>query len=260
VTPLPVVLVHGGSHGAWCWEPMLPFLDGPVLAVDLPPKRLRVAPIPPVDAALAAELAALKISDLAESIVADAEHAGFHRFVLVGHSMAGLSIPEVARRVPDRVEHLVFVSASIPPEGGCVIDTLPAEVREITRDAIARADVTGGAAGETGVLDGETARSMFCNDMDEDRTRFVLDRLCPESINLITETVSRLGVPASLPKTYVRLARDQSLPPDTQTQMIANLEQSPGGTVDAVELDSGHDVMVSHPRELAAVVGSVAAG
>jgi pimeloyl-ACP methyl ester carboxylesterase len=243
---------------------MLPFLEGPALAVDLPPKRLRVAPVPPVDAALAAELAALKISDLAESIVADADRAGLDRFVLVGHSMAGLSIPEVARRVPHRVAHLVFVSASIPPEGGCVIDTLPPEVREITRDAIARADdVTGErgeTAGETGVLDDDTARTMFCNDMDEDRTRFVLDRLCPESINLITETVSRLGVPAALPKTYVRLARDQSLPPDTQAQMIANLEQSPGGTVDTVELDSGHDVMVSHPRELAVVVRRVAAG
>jgi pimeloyl-ACP methyl ester carboxylesterase len=235
---------------------MLPFLEGAALAVDLPPKRLRAVPVPPVDAALAGELAALKISDLAESILADADRAGFDRFVLVGHSMAGLSIPEVARRVPDRVAHLVFVSASIPPEGGSVIDTLPAEVREITRDAMARAS---GAPGETGVLDDDTARSMFCNDMDADQTRFVLDRLCPESINLITETVSRVGVPAALPKTYVRLARDQSLPPDTQTQMIANLEQSPGGEVGTAELDSGHDAMVSHPRELAAVVARVAA-
>jgi pimeloyl-ACP methyl ester carboxylesterase len=240
---------------------MLPYLDGPAFAVDLPPKRIRVAPVPPVDAALAAELAAVKIADLAESIVADADRAGLDRFVLVGHSMAGLSIPEVARRVPDRVAHLVFVSASIPPEGGCSLDTLPPEVREITRDAIARAaETTAGEAGETGILDDGTARSMFCNDMDEEQTRFVLERLCPESINLITETVSRLGVPPALPKTFVRLTRDQSLPPDTQTRMIANLEESPGGSVDTVELDSGHDVMVSHPSELAAVIGRITAG
>ena len=30
------VLVHGGAHGAWCWNPLLPHLEGPVLAVDLP--------------------------------------------------------------------------------------------------------------------------------------------------------------------------------------------------------------------------------
>jgi len=256
VVPLPVVLVHGGAHGAWCWDPMLPFVDGPVLAVDLPPKALRRGGMAAADEEAVAELAALKIADLAESIIADVDAAGFARFVLVGHSMAGLSLPEVARRIPDRVAHLVFVSASIPPEGGCVIDTLPEEVREFTRESIARAE--DGALGSAGVLDDETARFMFCNDMDEAQTRFVLDRLGPEAQSLITETVSRVGVPPDLPKTYVRLSRDQSLPPDTQATMIANLEASPGGSVDVVELDSGHNVMVSHPAELAAVVARIA--
>ena len=253
---LPVVLVHGGSHGAWCWEPMLPFLDGPVLAVDLPPKALRsgtVRSVPAGDAA-AAELASITVSDLAESIIADIDAAGFERVVLVGHSMAGLSLPEVARRIPERVAHLVFVSASIPPEGGSVLGMLPDEIQEISRASIERA-----GDDATGVLDDETAAYMFCNDMDEDQTRFVLDRLCPEAINLINEDVSRAGLPPDLPKTYVRLARDQSLPPDTQTAMIANLAESPGGAVDVVELDSGHNVMVSHPRELADVVNRIAA-
>ena len=31
-----IVLVHGGFHGAWCWERLLPHLESPVLAVDLP--------------------------------------------------------------------------------------------------------------------------------------------------------------------------------------------------------------------------------
>ena len=257
MTPLPVVLVHGGSHGAWCWDPMLPFLDGPVLAVDLPPKALRRGGMDAADPASVAQLAALKIADLAESIIADVDAAGFARFVLVGHSMAGLSLPEVARRIPDRVAHLLFVSASIPPDGGCVIGTLPEEVREFTREAVARAEE--GALGSAGVLDDETARFMFCNDMDEEQTRFVLDRLGPESVSLISEPVSRAGVPPELPKTYVRLSRDQSLPPDTQSAMIANLEASPGGAVEVLELDSGHNVMVSHPAELAAVVARIAA-
>ena len=36
-----VVLVHGGAHGAWCWEPTIPHLTGRVLALDLPPKAIR---------------------------------------------------------------------------------------------------------------------------------------------------------------------------------------------------------------------------
>jgi pimeloyl-ACP methyl ester carboxylesterase len=248
----PVVLVHGGSHGAWCWEPMLEFLDGPVLAVDLPPKDPRRGA---AGGAAANAFDSLTVSDLADSLVADVDAAGFDRFVLVGHSMAGITIPEVARRIPGRVAHLVFVSASIPPEGGAILDTLPAEVRAIMAEAEAR---TG--AGDVGMLDEATTRFMFCNDMDEEQTRFVLDRLCPESTQLIGEAVTRAGIPPDLPKTFVRLRRDQSLPPDTQSMMIANLEASPGGAVAVVELDSGHDAMISHPRELADVVNRVAAG
>jgi pimeloyl-ACP methyl ester carboxylesterase len=231
---------------------MLAFLDGPVLAVDLPPKEQRCGA--PAGAAADA-FESLTIADLADSLVADVDAAGLERFVLVGHSMAGITIPEVARRIPDRVAHLVFVSASIPPEGGAIVDTLPAELQEIMAESIAHA-----GAGEVGMLDEATTRFMFCNDMDEEQTRFVLEHLCPESTQLIGERVSRAGIPPSLPKTFVRLSHDQSLPPDTQSMMIANLEASPGGEVAVVELDSGHDVMISHPRELAAVVNRIAAG
>jgi pimeloyl-ACP methyl ester carboxylesterase len=248
----PVVLVHGGAHGAWCWEPMLEFLDGPVLAVDLPPKDLRSGTAPSIRSDA---FESLTVSDLADSLIADVDDAGYDRFVLVGHSMAGITIPEVARRIPDRVAHLVFVSASIPPEGGAIVDTLPAEVQEIMAQSTARAEV-----GDAGTLDDETARYMFCNDMDEEQTRFVLDHLCSEGMSMIGERVSRAGIPPSLPKTFVRLRRDQSLPPETQSMMIANLESSPGGEVAVVELDSGHNAMISHPRELAAVVNRIAAG
>jgi hypothetical protein len=38
--PTGVVLVHGGYHGAWCWDRLLPWLDVPTLAVDLPSRTL----------------------------------------------------------------------------------------------------------------------------------------------------------------------------------------------------------------------------
>jgi pimeloyl-ACP methyl ester carboxylesterase len=254
----PLVLVHGGGHGAWCWEPTLPFLDAPVLAVDLPPKAfrspaLRSSANRPVTLA---DFDPVTVPVLADSIVADVDAAGIDRFVLVGHSTAGIAIPEVVRRIPERVAHLVFVSASIPPEGGSVLDTLAPELLDIMDNLISRsASANVGAT----TFDHAVARYMFCNDMDAEQTRFVTDRLCAESTTLIAESVSRLGIPPDIPKTYVRLRRDQSMPPDFQAKMIANIEASPGGDVAVVELDSGHDVMISHPRELAAVLNRIAA-
>ena len=111
---LPVVLVHGGGHGAWCWEPTIEHLESDVLAVDLPPKQVRGGARrheqPP-------ELLTLTVADFAASVLADVDAAGYDRFVLVGHSMAGLTIPEVARRAPERVAHLVFLSCTVPAEG-----------------------------------------------------------------------------------------------------------------------------------------------
>jgi hypothetical protein len=99
---------------------------------------------------------------------------------------------------------------------------------------------------------------MFCNDMTGEQQRFVLDRIGTEVVGVLAEDVSRKGIPPALPKTYVKLLQDQSLAPPDQDRLIANLRDSPGGDVEVIELDSGHDAMVSHPQELAAVLDELA--
>jgi pimeloyl-ACP methyl ester carboxylesterase len=128
----------------------------------------------------------------------DAHAAGIERFVLVGHSMGGLTISEVAARVPDRVEHLVYVSCMVPPEGASAIEALPEDLRDMTRDAVEEA--RRGGANPIGRLDEDATRSMFCNDMDEEQTRYVLDRTGTEAAVVLAEPVSRAGIPADLPR------------------------------------------------------------
>jgi pimeloyl-ACP methyl ester carboxylesterase len=252
--PAPIVLVHGGAGGAWCWDPLLLHLDGEALAVDLPPKSIRGGPnrydaLP--------ELRTLTIGDFADSVLRDVDAAGHERFVLVGHSMGGLTISEIARRQPDRVEHLVYVSCMVPPEGGSAIEALPDDLRAMTRQAVEEA--RRGGDNPIGGLDEETARFMFCNDMNEEQTRFVLQRLGTEASVVLAEPVSRAEVPGELPKTFVKLLEDQSLAPDQQDTLIQNLRDCPGGDIDVVTIDAGHMVMVSRPKELADVLNPIAA-
>ena len=166
------VLVHGGGCGAWCWAPFEPFVPGRALAVDLPPKAVRG--VPAADAARSPELSTVGVDEFASSVIADIDAAGFDRFVLVGHSMGGLTIPEVARRIPDRVGHLVFVSCLDP--AGSRVDHRRAP------GGRARADARGDERSHCrrrrhrqGGLDDATKIRMFCNDMDEEQTSFVLD-------------------------------------------------------------------------------------
>lgn len=264
---LPVVLVHGGGHGAWCWEPMLAHLTSEVLAVDLPPERVRGGPDryarPP-------ELGTLTVADFAESVLADADAAGHERFVLVGHSMAGLTIPEVARRAPERVAHLVFVSCAVPPEGGSILDLLSGDVGETaaanvdqSRAAAARANEDAATGTDTDAAAGpqlseDRLVEMFCNDMDEAQTRFVLDHFGNEALGIVAETVSRAGMSAEIPKTWVRLLRDAIMTVEIQDGCVASLEASPGGHVDVVDLDAGHNAMISRPADLAAIIDQIA--
>ena len=251
------VLVHGGAHGAWCWEPLVPLLDGDVLAVDLPPKSIRGVPTDP-STPLPPELATVGLDDFATSAIADIDAAGIDRFVLVGHSMGGLTVAEIARRIPERVQCLVFVSCIIPPEGGSVIDTLPAEFRDLVRESVAKAKAGDLMNGPATGLDVETTRRMFCNDMDEEQSQFVLAHTGAEAPRAFDDTVTRVGIPASMPKVYVRITRDQALSPDDQAAQLEHLRASPGGDIRVVELDTGHDVMISAPSVLADVLRPLA--
>jgi hypothetical protein len=68
--------------------------------------------------------------------------------------------------VPDRIEHLVYVSCMVPPDGASAIEALPEDLRDMTRDALKEA--RRGGANPIGGLDEDTTRSMFCNNMTAD--------------------------------------------------------------------------------------------
>jgi pimeloyl-ACP methyl ester carboxylesterase len=53
----------------------------------------------------------------------------------------------------------------------------------------------------------------------------------------------------------VKLLRDAVIPPALQDEMIAHL-----GRVDVVELDAGHDAMISQPEALASLLDELASG
>jgi pimeloyl-ACP methyl ester carboxylesterase len=162
--------------------------------------------------------------------------------------------------VPERVAHLVFVSCSVPAEGESILNVLadaPTDVGDTAAQNLEAVKETGEAPAPQ--LDDASVIAMFCNDMDEQQTQFVLDHFGNEALPVIGEPVFRNGLSADIPKTWVRLLQDAILTPDIQDAQIANLEASPGGTVTVIELDSAHNAMISHPRELAEIIDGIAA-
>ncbi|MFI5957479.1 alpha/beta fold hydrolase [Cryptosporangium sp. NPDC051539] len=226
------VLVHGAGMGAACWKPLLPELDGPVLAVDLPGRGSRAS----------VDVSTVTLDDCARALIADVEQADLHDVVLVAHSFAGVVVPRVLPALAGRLRHVVFLSAVVPPEGTSVLDQIDPAVRAAVEQSI-----SGGVYHQTR----EGAEAMLCNDLDDEATAWTLDQVTDDSAALLTEVVDLSGLRTDVPRTYVRLTRDMCYPPQLQEPSAARV----GGNV--AFLDSGHMAMVAVPGELAALLATV---
>ena len=114
-----LVLVHGGAHAGDCWDltineihRLAPELD--VLAVDLPGRREKPG-----------DLRTLTIEDWVNSVVADVDADGLDDVVIVGHSMAGVTVPGVVTKLgASRVREMIFAAACVPAEGSAMVDVV----------------------------------------------------------------------------------------------------------------------------------------
>jgi pimeloyl-ACP methyl ester carboxylesterase len=240
------VLVHGGFHGSWCWDRVRPLLRFPAVAANLP-GRQGDGPDPGGGAGPGS--AALRLVDYSAAIVEAVERSGFDEVVLVGHSLAGLSLPAAAAELADRVRHLVFVSCLIPREGGCAVDQVLPGMRTYVRRRLVRMVADPGPGLE---LPTWLSRWSFCHDLDEADTDLVMGRLCPEPAGPLLERVPGVRLRADLPRTYVGFRGDRVVPPFFQRRYAALA----GAT--RVPVDGGHDGILSNPAGLAPVLNGLA--
>jgi hypothetical protein len=91
--------------------------------------------------------------------------------------------------------------------------------------------------------------------MDEEQTRFVLDGLVAEAPGPIHEPSRLAGLANGVPITWVRNLRDAVVPPERQDSYIETIRQiAPVGVVD---LDAGHNSLISRPEALAELLNRV---
>jgi 2-hydroxy-6-oxonona-2,4-dienedioate hydrolase len=95
----PLVLVHGFMGGGAQWaEQVAGFsTDREVIAVDLPGFGAN-AHLPVINT----------IGGFADWVIAQLRSKGVDRYHLMGHSMGGMIVQEMARRDADRIDHLIL--------------------------------------------------------------------------------------------------------------------------------------------------------
>ncbi len=234
-TKAGLVLIHGSELGAWLWQRLLPELDAPALAVDLPGRGRHPA-----------DRRGVRLQDAVVSVVDDIDGSPLDEVVLVAHSFSGVLVPQIAQRLGDRVVGIVLVGASVPRPGKPWVAQLPVPQRLLLRGLY--------ALRPAGLLSPEAMnRKTLCNDLDEDLTTWFLAQRVPEAPRLLLDPVPAATFPDGVPVHYVRLLQDHNLAPSAQDRLVALL---PSPHVH--DLDTGHLPMLSNPKALAGLLDDVA--
>jgi pimeloyl-ACP methyl ester carboxylesterase len=238
MTTLPdLVLVHGGEHAGDCWDLVVAELrcQAPelrVLAVDLPGRGRTPG-----------DLETATIDEWVNSVVTDIEREGLGDIVIVGHSMAGVTVPGVVVRLGfPRVREMIFAAAFVPPQGQAIVDTLDGPLAWFAR--------RGARGGKPTKVPRLAARYAFCNGMSSRQREFALSRQYPETACIPGEPVDRSALPDDVPRTWILTTRDRALSSKSQQASIAAL----GGVQTVIPIDACHDLMVSHPQRLAQIL------
>ena len=219
-----IVLLHGAGTGEWIWERVRPLLPQPNLALEMPGRDEDVTP----DGCAARVVSAV-----------DKAHHGSVAFVL--HSLAAVLAAPLVARLGARLRRIIFVAGVIPPRGGSFVDALPLMNRVMLRVLFRmhREGLKPSAA---------MVERELCNDLSAADTRMVVDRYQAERPGLYLSRGPAIELPSHC--TYVKLLKDQCVPPRLQDRMISRLT---GPTVR--ELSTGHLPMLAAPEALAMVIG-----
>ena len=243
------VLVHGAYHGGWCWRAVAALLRGQGFAVYTPTQT-----------GLGERSHLLGRSIAIDTFVDDV--ANVLRFedlrdvILVGHSFGGNAITGVADRMPERLRHVVYLDAMIPTAGQSVFDTMPPHVAAKMRDA---------AQQSSGGVSMAVPPVKFFGITDPAQAEWVMAQCTPHPISTYDTPITlRHPVGHGVPCTYIAVT--PHFAPTTEARnwaretAAAHAQAAPdaGSTWRYVEMEAGHDAMVTHPAELARLLLTVA--
>lgn len=219
-------LVHGGAHGGWCWELVVPELEARghrAVTPDLPFAE-------DDGAARWAEVVIDAIDDVAP---------GDDDVVVVGHSLSGLALPVIASWRP--VRRMVFLGAMVPVPGRVYADYLSEEPGAIAVDV----SPLPGDEEEGGVLPWRVVRESFYGDCPEEVARSAWRRLRPQGTKVFTEPCPISDWP-DVPSTLIIMTEDRCCGQEWSRRVA---KERIGA--DLIELPGSHSPFYSRPGLLA---------
>ncbi|HEX3284671.1 MAG TPA: alpha/beta hydrolase [Mycobacterium sp.] len=233
-----IVLVHGGGHGGWCFQP---------LARCLRDKGHEVYAPTLTGLGERAHLfrAGVDLDCHVNDVVALLHYEDVRDAILVGHSYGGMVITGAADRAPERVGHRVYLDAKPPRDGQSLVDVSGPFM------AAARSD--------SRIIDGiemclfptdETIQ--FYGVVDPQTLAWMRERLTPHPWRCFEQPLQLTNEAAlqSIPQSHISTTLFMSL------RNADKLRQQSQGRL--WDIDTGHDLMITEPGKVADLLDHIA--
>jgi pimeloyl-ACP methyl ester carboxylesterase len=236
------ILVHGAWHSGACWNAVVPLLQMQgftVLAPDLPGHGTNAVPL----AKITLKAYVNFLLELLDGIDG--------KVTLVGHSMAGLIVSEVATRKPEKIARLVYLCAYLPLDGESLFDLIALNRSHEPFTAIEMAmQISDDKRSCT--IDADQIIPLFytqapANDAAQAKTDFSVQATLPlaAKVQLDEQAWSMLR------RTYILCAQDKVIPVHHQRRMLTRQHCDV-----LLQLDADHSPFLSCPEQLALVLGA----
>ena len=230
-----IVLVHGAWSDQSAWKAVKPLLEAKgyqILAVDLPGHGSDTTPF--------TSITLQSYVDAVKNQIGETKNV-----TLVGHSMAGIVISQVAEDMPGSIKRLIYLAAYLPTNGQSLLDIAKTDADSHVGKFL-QIDQTKASAG----INKEGAVDIFVADAPIGVQNQYANGVKPDPlVPFVTPVKLTDGNFGSVEKVYIYTENDHALSYPTQQAMAKTARVKREYT-----LNSSHTPFISMPQKLATIL------
>ncbi|MGB3289718.1 MAG: alpha/beta hydrolase [Burkholderiaceae bacterium] len=232
------VLLHGAWHGAWCWK----HVSGRLRAAGHRVYTPTLTGLGERSHLLGPDIT---LETCAQDLINVFLWEDLDDVVLVGHSFGGIAASAAADRIPERIRHLVYLDSLIIQSGESPFSVVPPDVAQARRDL---------ARQSPGGLSIPVPPPEAFGVTDAADAQWLREKCTPHPVSTYESTLTlRHPVGNGLPTSYIAVRPEYA--PLAAVRQWARSQKN----WDYLEMDAGHDAMVTSPDALVELMLGISA-